>query len=400
MSQRPISRSPDLQRLRGEGFVIEVRSGHLLVRDVPFVRADRTVSRGTLVMPLTTAGDHAVQPSNHVAYWIGEFPCDGSGAQMSFMGSPGQGYAVDSTTVAQHTFSRKPKPSDAYVDYYEKVTTYVGLIEGQAHLIDQMITARTHRALALGEEDSVFRYTETASSRSGISAISQKVEGGKIAIVGLGGTGSYVLDLVAKAPVAEIHLYDADRLLSHNAFRSPGAPSLNDLESNPTKVDWFASQYDRMRRGIVPHRQRVDSSNVQELGQMTFVFLCLDDGPSKAMILDYLCQSGTAFVDAGMGLFNQEGALGGTVRVTRGAADHFGHIERRIPLSGQVPNEYDNNIQIAELNCLNAALAVIRWKKSLGFYHDFRREYSSTYSVCTNSTTNDEVEDEGQDPPT
>jgi hypothetical protein len=41
----------------------------------------------------------------------------------------------------------------------------------------------------------------------------KKLELGKIAIIGLGGTGSYVLDLAAKTPVKEIHLFDGDKFL-------------------------------------------------------------------------------------------------------------------------------------------------------------------------------------------
>ena len=36
MSPKRISRSPDLQRLWSEGFDIEIRSGHLLVKNVPY----------------------------------------------------------------------------------------------------------------------------------------------------------------------------------------------------------------------------------------------------------------------------------------------------------------------------------------------------------------------------
>ena len=35
----------------------------------------------------------------------------------------------------------------------------------------------------------------------------------KVAIVGLGGSGSYILDLIAKTPICEIHLYDGDTLI-------------------------------------------------------------------------------------------------------------------------------------------------------------------------------------------
>ena len=69
----------------------------------------------------------------------------------------------------------------------------------------------------------------------------------------MGGTGSYVLDLVAKTPVPEIHLFDGDRLLNHNAFRSPGAPTLAQLGEKQLKVTYFADIYSRMRRVGVIH---------------------------------------------------------------------------------------------------------------------------------------------------
>ena len=39
MSQRPISRSRDLKRLRDEGYDLEIRSGYLLAKDVPYVNS-------------------------------------------------------------------------------------------------------------------------------------------------------------------------------------------------------------------------------------------------------------------------------------------------------------------------------------------------------------------------
>ena len=75
----------------------------------------------------------------------------------------------------------------------------------------------------------------------------------KIAIIGLGGTGSYVLDLVAKTPVKEIHLFDGDTFLQHNAFRSPGAPSGEELRAKLPKVTYLKNAYGKMHTGIVAH---------------------------------------------------------------------------------------------------------------------------------------------------
>lgn len=43
--------------------------------------------------------------------------------------------------------------------------------------------------------------------------------------------------------------------------------------------------------------------------------------------------------------------------------------------------EYASNIQIVELNALNASLAVIKWKQLSGFYQDLEYEHHLTYST-------------------
>jgi tRNA A37 threonylcarbamoyladenosine dehydratase len=41
----------------------------------------------------------------------------------------------------------------------------------------------------------------------------------------LSGTGSYILDLLAKVPIREIHLCDGDDFARHNAFRASARPA-------------------------------------------------------------------------------------------------------------------------------------------------------------------------------
>jgi len=233
-----------------------------------------------------------------------------------------------------------------------------------------------------GEDNAVFNYVDTASSRAEIDMITQKLAIGRVAIIGLGGTGAYVLDLVAKTPVKEIHLFDKDVLLTHNAFRGPGAPSLEELRAKPRKVDHLAAIYSKMHRGIVVHPAHVDINNVELLRPMDFAFLCMDDGAAKKLLVQNLEEYGISFVDVGMGIYVGENALGGVLRVTTSTPKQRTHVAARIPLAdGNGPNDYSSNIQIADLNALNAALAVIKWKKLFGFYMDFANEHHSTYGI-------------------
>ena len=92
---------------------------------------------------------------------------------------------------------------------------------------------RPRASLAVKEmkaDESPFHYADNGVA-PGLVEVTRRLELEKLAIIGLGGTGSYILDLVAKTPVKEIHLFDDDVLLNHNAFRAPGAPSLTELRA-------------------------------------------------------------------------------------------------------------------------------------------------------------------------
>ena len=394
MSQKPISRSTDLTRLRNEGYDLEIRSGHLLVKGVPYVAAGRIVKRGILVMSLKLAGDMTVKPENHVAHFIGEFPCRADGTPITTIGERANGRTkLGEGVEIDHTFSAKPMPSGSYENYYDKVTQYVTLLSGYAQKIDQGATAKTFLPVAAGaEEETVFKYIDTASTRAEIGAVTAKLATvKKIAIVGVGGTGAYVLDLVAKTPVREIHLFDGDDFLQHNAFRSPGAPSLEELVAKPKKAAYLKGIYDKMRDGIFVHECYIGPENVEELRGMSFVFMCME-GPAKKLIVEKLEEFRLPFIDVGMGVYLSEGSLGGILRVTTSTPAQRDHVRKRVSFADDADrNEYATNIQIAELNALNAALAVIKWKKLAGFYQDLDFEHHCTYTIGGNMLRNEDV---------
>src|SRR6267143_1135464 len=315
MSQRLISRSPDLQRLKDEGFDIEIRSGHLLVKSVPYVNARKEVARGVLVTPLTLAGDTTVAPSDHVVLFAGEYPCRANGTPIESIRNSTERVELAPGLVAQHRFSNKPT-AGADKDYHEKMTRYVTIISGPAEVIEPTATAKVNRFVESPDEESVFAYIDTGSSNAGIAAVSRKLAVDQVAIVGVGGTGSYVLDLVAKTPVKQIHLFDGEPFLQHNAFRSPGAASIDALRAVHQKVDYLARQYTSMRNGIVTHPDFLDRENLKELRGMNFIFLCIDRGPAKRDIVEKLIEWRVPFIEVGIGVDLREDSLAGVIRVT------------------------------------------------------------------------------------
>lgn len=394
MSRQLIARSKDLLALRNDGYNLEIRSGYLLIKDVPYVTSSSAVKEdGVLVSRLETQMVDGIEvtkkPDDHVTYWIGEHPCHADGNKIKNFENPSTPQCLGNGLNVEFTFSAKA----SYRDYQHKMLAYLGWIVGEAKKI-QSVTAQTYPVYATDEEDNdVFHYIDTASSRVHIGVDNEKLENQRIAIIGVGGTGSYVLDLVAKTRVAEIHIFDADRFDTHNAFRSPGAWSLAELELKKTKVDNFTDIYEKIRRkGMVRHNEDLTTENVHLLTGMTFVFLCLDTGKSKRVIVDWLHQHQVPFIDVGMGIIRTQNGLQGIVKVLLSTPAKNDHVYRRLSFGtdDEAENEYATNIQIAELNALNAALAVIRWKRYLGFYRDAGQEHFTSYQIATGEMCNQE----------
>lgn len=128
-----------------------------------------------------------------------------------------------------------------------------------------------------------------------------------------------------------------------------------------------------MHRQILVHPDYVKDNNVNELEAMNFVFLCVDKGTSRKLVVDELIERKIPFIDVGIGILPPvDNAVLGHVRMTLGSPDNGYASKRFLTLADDPNDEYSSNIQIADLNALNAALAVIKWKKYRGFYQDFR----------------------------
>jgi hypothetical protein len=134
----------------------------------------------------------------------------------------------------------------------------------------------------------------------------------------------------------------------------------------------YDSRYQNFREGLVVRKAYIDSSMANEFDGVKFAFVCVDKGSARAEIFDLLRCLKIPFIDAGMGLNRKQGKLAGTLRVTYCAPEHASHIRTRqlVPLTDEPDDEYRQNVQIAELNAVNAAIAIIRFKQLKGFYVD------------------------------
>ena len=119
------------------------------------------------------------------------------------------------------------------------------LINRYAKQIVGAVSASGYSETASLRTRNPFKIPNTFEPRAAIGPVQDRIRDQRIAIIGLGGTGAYVLDLVAKTPVMEIHLLDSDHMNWHNFMRAPSAPTAEEVElrhkARLRKVDYYYS---------------------------------------------------------------------------------------------------------------------------------------------------------------
>lgn len=373
---------------------MEVVQGHLLVHQVPYVNASGKVARGIMVTDLSGNVGALSKPRDHQIWFVGEVPCHANGTPIRSLNRSENGRNLWQDFAVDHRFSCKPTGQpDFPLTHSAKIRHYLALIAPEAKAVEPEATPYVFEPVVSFDPEQIFNYWDTASTRAGILAVTAKLEHYRVAIVGLGGTGSYVLDLMAKTPVREIHLFDGDQFEQHSAFRAPGAASIEDISARKPKVEYFAAIYAPMHKEIHPHSYYLDDESLSELDNFDFVFLCVDKGGVRKMLGEYLIARGIPFVDTGMELtmLPEANAILGTCRATLCTAEKSDHFGRAPQGDVQGDDLYRSNLQVADMNMLNAVLAVQLWKKHCTFYLDHWQPHHHTYSIDSASLTRSET---------
>ncbi len=371
MFQKLVSHNDDIRRLVEKGYAVAFDSGYLVVRDIPYLDNLRQLQIGAIVTKLVFVDKERVAQDDHQIFFAGSIPHNLGGTPIpNLAGGPTQLALSEASkdVLVQRSFSNKPRASGKFADFFEKIESYVGIISGPAMELHDV----NPYTFCVKETvpDSVFKFHDTLTSRAEITDLSAKFANDVVAVIGVGGTGAYVLDFLVKTPVLEIRAFDLDVFHVHNAFRSPGR--LEETELGKTKAEIYSTRYENFRKGISVERRFIDSSCSDILDGVTFAFVCVDKGSSRAGIFDLLISKGIPFIDVGMGLNRKKGLLNGMLRATYYSAEH-GQTVRGKELAELKDNSndlYRTNIQISELNALNACLAVIRFKQLRGFYFE------------------------------
>lgn len=374
MFQKLVSHNDDLQRLLAKGYAIAVDSNHLIVRDVPYLDQELRVQIGAIVTPLVLTDACHVQQSDHQIFFAGSHPYGLDRRPIPNLGGGSVHVSLSDASedvVVERSFSNKPRESGKFKDFFDKIESYVSIISGPAMQVAD-VTPLTFRAVPDAEPDPIFKFQDSLTTLAGISDLATPLETDVVAVIGLGGTGSYLLDFLVKARIGEIRGFDADHFYVHNAFRSPGR--VDSAEFSKPKADVYSTRYEQFRTGLSLHCKFIDSSSEADLQGVTFAFVCVDKGSSRAGIFDVLISMAIPFIDVGLGLNRNRGPLAGMARATYYSPEKADaqRDQGLADLADPADHIYRTNIQTAELNALNAALAVIVFKQLRGFY--FRQD--------------------------
>lgn len=386
MSNPPTDPEDSITRLMADGYDMVLENGHLVVRRLPYIAPTGVRTDGRLVLPINdVAGVTTDASGDHRIWFAGEDPRDEGGGALA---SP-QPHGFGNGETAEFMMSFKP-PSGTYSSLYEKIRHYAHILRNAAQQVEPTVTDTPGAAFQVVEDGLPLVYRDTNTTRAGLTTLNGMFRGHTIVIVGVGGTGSYILDQVAKTWVDRIILIDGDEFDNHNAYRAPGAAAHEVLQAKRNKAEYFAEEYSRMHTGITARPVALTADNLDLLEGATFVFLAAADAEARPAIMAWLDDRGVPFIDVGMSFREGEGGLTGIAKV----AAYLPGDETPLPTGTGIAagdDDYTSNIQVAELNALNAVLAVIRWKRYLGFYATHEKSNLTIYKLFLNELRNGKV---------
>ena len=369
----------DLKRLVEKGYSLSIISANVVVNDVFYLDAQGECHKGRLAASLNQPTPKTLgAPHNHQMYWSGSQPCYRDGSAIP-LGTGGPVNVSIGDTIYTRNLSIKPSPTTSYATYSEMVEHYVTLISAPAQS-KYNVTPLTGAVYDVPDDTSPFKVRDTFSAKAEILDLNKLLAHDRIAIIGLGGTGSFVLDFMVKTPVNTIDAYDFDVFAVHNGFRTPGGVPFDDF--GKTKTEFYRRKYESFRHRLNFHNKRIGKDDRALFANTTFAFVCIDDGESRREICDMLIGLGVQFIDVGMGIEKEEAGLDGLIRTTLFTRGTAPVAMKEVPLDQHKEDDiYRVYVQIAELNALNATLAVIRYKQLRGFYFDERHYYQSFISL-------------------
>lgn len=263
-----------------------------------------------------------------------------------------------------------------YRDAWEALKTYINAIYGGFRASDPNGSHQAQRPytfLIPGER-----------SRDEVQWL-DLVRGEKIVIVGLGGVGAWIADLLVKADVSEIHGWDDDLIEVKNIIRMPGAVS-PDWIGKP-KAKWFEESYGKIHHQVYGHEENVTDNNATEMcTNTTFGFVAVDNDEGREIACNTMAEVGIPFIDVGISVNRNCGQVTSSIRLI--TASLYDDVWRKaIPKVDKAGQEIYGKLELPDIAAIAAGLAVQSWRKMRGQMAQDRASECMVYRAETNKIT-------------
>ena len=351
------------------GWLIEVGRDHIAVAGVPYRQQDG--ASGVCQVTVWVHEDGRTMTA----------PPDGSGAtHAARLGGVAGGKA--------HQTNGEPVGNVIWTDNTRECVISIKLDSGNYadawHALLNYCSIVAAAAQAGGEQepqriDRVFQFEILGENTPDIREWQDKAGGQTIGIVGLGGVGLWLLDLMSKTDVGEIRIWDGDHIEGRNLVRAPGWAGQDAIGKN--KAEYFGQLYSQFRTGISIYPEYLDPNGPPDIfDSLDFVFIAIDNAETRAALCERLEQTGVPFVDVGMGIERQQGEVRGSLQVFFSGRD-AGRWRIGIPTVVGIGEQEYHILQLADLAALNASLAVGVWRRHIEQYAEDSKDWLVRYSV-------------------
>lgn len=209
------------------------------------------------------------------------------------------------------------------------------------------------------------------------------VRGDKIAIIGLGGVGAWIADLMTKTDVIEIHGWDEDVIEEKNIIRMPGAVSPKWV--GKAKAMWFQKTYRKIHKKVYGHAENITERNVQKIcNNITFAFVAIDNEKGRKIICEHMTKHGIPFIDIGLSLNrNNDNQLCVSIRISI-ALPYDETWQKSIPAVDKAGQEIYGKLELPDVAAMAAGWAVQYWRKMRGQLAQEKPQECMKYQADTN----------------
>ena len=357
------------QDAQARGWTIEVGQNRISVREVPYRKKDGEAGTCQVLVETQDDGLTMKAPENgsgasHAAVLIGV----SQGRAHQATGEPvGNVLWTDNTNQCVISIKRD---EGEYLNAWHALFVYTATVAGEVGLEER------------DQVERIFKFEIDGEDSREMRAWRNRARGQRVAIVGLGGVGLWILDLMSKTYVNEIRIWDGDAIEGRNLLRAPGWASQDAIGKN--KAQYFGEHYQQMRKGITIHAEYWQADDHSDAFQdLDFVFVAIDKEETRTALCERLEQMRIPFIDVGMGIELKKGQVRGSCQVFLTGEDP-GRWRIGIPtVEGAGEKDY-YDLQLADMGALNAALAVGTWRRHIGQYEAEEKDWLIRYLMESN----------------